>query len=97
MWIPMPEQASLPLRTVRAIGQGVLAFIRPWPLQPIVAAPMVLFLGMWSAVVVVTAAGAGQPTPPVWRAVLSIVLPAGIIAITFAVGRRFVGEHQLCR
>ena len=90
----MPEQASLPLRTVRAIGQGVLAFIRPWPLQPIVAAPMVLFLGMWSAVVVVTAAGAGQPTPPVWRAVLSIVLPAGIIAITFAVGRRFVGEHQ---
>lgn len=94
MWIPMPEQASLPLRVVRAIGQAVLAFIRPWPLQPIVAVPMVLFLGMWSAVVVVTAAGAGQPTPPVWRALLSVVLPAGIIAITFAISSRSIGQNQ---
>lgn len=90
----MPEQASLPRRVVRAIGQAGLAFIRPWPLQPIVAVPMVLFLGFWSATVVLTAAAAGQPTPPVWQALVSVMLPAGIIAITFAIARRYVGEYR---
>lgn len=90
----MPEQASLPLRVVRAIGQAVLAFIRPWPLQPIVAVPMALFLGVWSATAVLTAEAADQVTPPLSQTLTSVVLPAGIIAITFAVGRRFVGEYR---
>jgi signal transduction histidine kinase len=94
MWIPMPDQASLTLRAVRAIGRAVLAFVRPWPLQPIVAVPMVLFLGMWSATVVLTAAAAGQPTPPVWRTLVSVALPAGIIALTFAIARRYIGAYR---
>jgi signal transduction histidine kinase len=90
----MPEHSALRLRAGRAIGQFVLAFFRPWPLQPIVAIPMVLFLGMWSATVVLTAAAAGQPTPPVSRTLVSVVLPAGIIAITFAIAQRYVGDYR---
>lgn len=90
----MPEHASLRLRAARAIGRAVLAFFRPWPLQPIVAVPMVLFLGMWSATVVLTAAAVGQSTPPVWRTLVSVVLPAGIIAITFAIAQRYVGDYR---
>ncbi len=45
----MPERSPLPKRVVGALGQLVVAFFRPWPLQPIVAVPMVLFLGLWSA------------------------------------------------
>lgn len=90
----MPEQASLPLRAVRALGQLVVAFFRPWPLQPIVAVPMVLFLGMWSATVVLTAEAAGQPIPPLWQNLAGVGLPAGVIAISFTLARRYFGEYQ---
>lgn len=90
----MPEQSSLPLRAVRALGQLVVAFFRPWPLQPIVAVPMVLFLAMWSATVVLTAEAAGQPSPPLWQNLVSVALPTGIIAITFAIARRYIGDYQ---
>lgn len=90
----MPEQASLPIRTVRALGQLVVAFVRPWPLQPIVAVPMALFLGVWSATAVLTAEAADQLIPPLWQTLTSVVLPAGIIVIAFAVSRRLVGEYQ---
>lgn len=90
----MPERSSLPIRVVRAIGQLIVAFVRPWPLQPIVAVPMALFLGAWSATAVVTAEAADQLIPPLWQTLASVALPTGIIAIAFAVARRYVGEHQ---
>ncbi|MFZ4484733.1 MAG: sensor histidine kinase [Chthoniobacterales bacterium] len=79
---------------MRALGQFVLAFFRPWPLQPIVAIPMALVTGLWSATVVLTSEAAGQPSPPPWQTLASIVLPAGVIAIALAVARRYVGQYQ---
>lgn len=90
----MPERSSLPIRAVRALGQWVVAFFRPWPLQPIVAVPMLLFLGLWSATVVLTAEAAGQSVPPLWQTLASVVLPVGVIAISFTFARRYVGEYQ---
>lgn len=90
----MPERSPLPIRAVRALGQLVVAFLRPWPLQPIVAVPMVLFLGLWSAGVALAAESAGQPSPPLWQTLVSVALPTGIIAITFAIARRYIGEYQ---
>lgn len=90
----MPERSSLPIRVARSLGQLVVAFFRPWPLQPIVAIPMALFLGVWSAGVVFAAEAAGQPGPPLWQTLVSVALPTGIIAITFTIARRYVGEYQ---
>lgn len=90
----MPERPPLPKRVVHSLGQLVVAFFRPWPLQPIVAVPMALFLGVWSATAVLTAEAADQLIPPLWQTLASVVLPAGIIAIAFAISRRFVGEYQ---
>lgn len=90
----MPEQVPMPARVVRALRHIVVAFVRPWPLHPIVAIPMFLTLGIWSAGVVLAAEAAGQPTPPLWQTLASVVLSAGIIAMIFSLTRRFVGENR---
>lgn len=90
----MPEQASLLRRVARAIGAVLYAYVRPWPLQPLTAVPMVVFFVIWSAATTVLVDAVGSPPIAVWRVGASVVLPLALILGAYALAwRRFGPIH----
>ena len=71
------------------------ALIRPWPLQPMVAAPLLLLFAIWASISYIVTSAVDLPPPSVWETVASIFLPTLIIlGIYFAVWRRLGGRQR---
>lgn len=77
---------------VKAVGHVLGAFVRPWPWEPMIAAPMFLFFGLWTASFVVWGSSSGIPATHGVLAVLSVIAPVLVIYVVYAFARRYFGS-----
>lgn len=66
-------------RVVRAIGEAIIALVRPWPLQPVAAVPVTIFFGVWTGGVILALSAARAAPLTSLQVVASVLVPGGLV------------------
>lgn len=71
-------------RYLQAMGTAIIALVRPWPLQPVVAVPATIFFGVWTGGVILGLSAADAAPLTSVQVAASVVVPGGLVWIIYA-------------
>ena len=78
-------------RFLRLVGSLAYAVVRPWPLQPVVAAPLLLLFAIWVSISYIVTSAVDLPPPQAWEAAASAFLPTLMVLAVYAAMWRLYG------
>lgn len=77
---------------LRVLASLAYALVRPWPLQPMVAAPLLFLFAIWTSISYIVTSAVDLPPPRAWEAAASVFLPTlMVLAVYFAMWRYYAG------
>jgi len=76
---------------LRVLASLAYALVRPWPLQPMVAAPLLFLFAIWTSISYIVTSAVDLPPPRPWEAAASVFLPTLMVLAVYAAMWRLYG------
>lgn len=88
------DNVGLLTRVMRAVGRAIVAVIRPWPFQPVVAIPVTILFAIWVGGVALALSSANAQQLTALQVATTVLVPAAIVWGVYSLAARRFGPHR---